>query len=42
VTWISPEKHFGVAVATNTAAHDAAKAADEAAFALIQEFGKAE
>ena len=42
VTWISPKKHFGVAVATNTAAHDAAKAADEAAFALIQAFGKTE
>ncbi|MFZ4572809.1 MAG: serine hydrolase domain-containing protein [Phycisphaerales bacterium] len=37
VTWLSPGKKFGVAVATNTASHDAPKAADEAAWALIRQ-----
>jgi D-alanyl-D-alanine carboxypeptidase len=37
VTWLAPEKGFAVLVTTNTAAGDAAKATDEAAWALIQD-----
>jgi CubicO group peptidase (beta-lactamase class C family) len=36
VTWVSPEKKFGVLVCTNTAQHNAAGATDEAAAMLIR------
>jgi hypothetical protein len=35
VTWLSPEKKFGVLVCTNTAQHNAPGATDEAAALLI-------
>ncbi len=37
VTWLAPEKGFGVCVVTNTGAERAAQATDEAAWALIQD-----
>ena len=43
VTWLSPEKKFGLLVVTNTRAHDAGKACDDVAGMLIglhtKEFG---
>ncbi len=36
VTWLSPDKKFGLLVCTNTAAHDASRACDEVAQLLIQ------
>jgi CubicO group peptidase (beta-lactamase class C family) len=36
VTWLSPEKKFGLLVCTNTAQHDAAKACDEVAGILVK------
>lgn len=36
VTWLSPEKKFGLLVCTNTAAHDAGRACDEVSQLLIQ------
>jgi len=38
VTWIAPEKNFAVLVATNAAGDRCEKAADEAAWALIQHY----
>ncbi len=35
VTWLSPDKKFGLLVCTNTAAHDAAQACDQVAQMLI-------